>query len=243
MTHGQYFQLFWSLLSEYSPPTFDNDLDIGEPPLTIKNLAHLNFPLSQLSSSGVGQAGPLSGVIRDIQYEFKAHKSTKIMGYVNNLEKILEKYTFKFNWYNALHWLIKICIYLAKRGLKKWIEKRPETSPRKDVNWEYKPDTHRKMINFYKSSNEEIESLNKEYNLNIPANPKRIIFGHSHRPIGIKESNKLVIQPFKGQILSVPMFNTGGWLEEESGGKRQFNGIEIFTYETGKGINSVKIGG
>jgi hypothetical protein len=39
------------------------------------------------------------------------------------------------------------------------------------------------------------------------------------------------------------MFNTGGWLEEESRGKRQFNGIEIFTYETGKGINSVKIGG
>jgi hypothetical protein len=31
----------------------------------------------------------------------------KIMGYVNNLEKVLEKYTFKFNWYNPLHWLIK----------------------------------------------------------------------------------------------------------------------------------------
>jgi hypothetical protein len=35
------------------------------------------------------------------------------------------------------------------------------------------------------------------------------------------------------------MFNTGGWLEEGSEG--QFNGIELFTYETGKGISSVKI--
>ena len=239
ITHGQYFQLFWSLLSEWAPTTFGKELDIGEPPLTIKNLAHLNFPLSQLSSSGVGQAGPLSDVIRDIQYEFKASSSKKIMGYVNNLEKTLEKDTFKFVWYNPLHWLIKIGIYFAKRGLKKWIEKRADSSPRQDENWEYKPDTHRKMINFYKSSNAEIESLNKENSLSIPVNPKKIIFGHSHRPIGIKDSNQLVIQPFNDQSLNVTMFNTGGWLEEGSGG--QFNGIELFTYETGKGISSAQI--
>jgi predicted phosphodiesterase len=241
MTHGQYFQLFWSLLSEWAPTTFGKELDIGEPPLTIKNLAHLNFPLSLLSSSGVGQAGPLSDVIRGIQYEFKAHKSKKIMGYVNNLEKALEKETFKYNWYNPIHWLIKVGIYLAKRGLKKWIEKRPESSPRKDEEWEYKPDTHRKMINYYKSSKTEIEGLNQENNLNIPVNPAIIVFGHSHRPIGIKDTKRLVIQPLNDPNVNVTMFNTGGWLEEESSGK--FNGIELFTYETGKGIRSVKIGG
>jgi len=241
MTHGQYFQIFWSLLSEYAPTTFGKELDIGEPPLTIKNLAHLNFPLSLLSSSGVGQAGPLSDVIRDIQYEFKAHRSKKIMGYVNNLEKDLVKETFKYNWFNPLHWLIKLGIYLAKRGLKKWIEKRPDSSPRRDEEWEYKSDTHLKMINYYKSSNAEIESLNKENSLNIPINPKMVIFGHSHRPIGIKDAGRLTIQPFEDQSLIVTMFNTGGWLEEGSKGK--FNGIELFTYETGKGISSLKIGG
>jgi len=239
MTHGQYFQLFWSLLSEWAPPIFGKELDIGEPPLTIKNLAHLNFPLSQLSSSGVGQAGPLSDVIRKIQYEFKANGSKKIMGYVNNLEKALKKDTFKFNWYNLKHWLIKIGICFAKMGLKKWVEKWTDSSPRQDKTWEYKPDTQRKMINYYKSSNAEIESLNKENSLNIPVNPKMIIFGHSHRPIGIKDSKRLVIQPFNDQSLNVPMFNTGGWLKEGSGG--QFTGIELFTYETGKGISSVKI--
>jgi len=95
------------------------------------------------------------------------------------------------------------------------------------------------MINYYKSSNAEIESLNKENSLNIPVNPKMIIFGHSHRPIGIKDSKRLVIQPFTDQSLNVTMFNTGGWLEEGSGG--QFNGIELFTYETGKAISSAKI--
>jgi len=239
MTHGQYFQLFWSLLSEWVPPIFGKELDIGEPPLTIKNMAHLNFPLSQLSSSGVGQAGPLSDVIRDIQYEFKANRSKKIMGYVNNLENGLEKDIFQFIWYNPFHWLIKIVIYFAKRGLKRWIEKRPDASPRQDENWEYNPDTHRKMINYYKSSNAEIESLNNENGLKIPVNPKMIIFGHSHRPIGMKDSKRLVIQPFNDQSLNVTMFNTGGWLEEGSEG--QFNGIELFTYETGKGISSVKI--
>jgi predicted phosphodiesterase len=241
MTHGQYFQQFWSLLSEWAAPTFGTDLDVGEPPLTIKNLAHLNFPLSQLSSSGVGQAGPLSDVINEIQYEFKAHRSEKIMGYVNNLEKALGKETFKFNWYNPLHWLIKMGIYLAKRRLKKWIEKRPETSPRKNKDWEDRDDTKQKMKNYYKSCKIEIEILNKENNLNIPVNPNMIIFGHSHRPIGIREANRLVIQPFEGQSLNVPMFNTGGWLEDEEAGQKLFNGIEIFKYETGKGIDSVKI--
>ena len=107
------------------------------------------------------------------------------------------------------------------------------------IQWEHKPDTNQKMINYYKSSNAEIESLNKENNLNIPVNPKMIIFGHSHRPIGIKDSKQLVIQPFNDKSLNVTMFNTGGWLEEGSGG--QFNGIELFTYETGKGISSAKI--
>jgi len=161
------------------------------------------------------------------------------MGYVNNLEKALGKETFKFNWYNPLHWPIKILICWAKCKLKKCIEKRPDSSPRQDENWEYKPDTHRKMINYYKSSNAEIESLNKENSLNIPVNPKMIIFGHSHRPIGIKDSKRLVIQPFKDQSSNVSMFNTGGWLKEGSEG--QFNGIELFTYETGKGISSIKI--
>jgi predicted phosphodiesterase len=241
MTHGQYFQLFWSFLSEYAPPVFGKELDIGELPPTIKNLAHLNFPLSQLSSSGVGQAGPLSDVIREIQKEFKAHRSKKIMGYVNNLENILKKDTLKFKWYNPSHWLIKLGMNWAKGKLRNWIETRPESSPRKDETWEYKSDTHRKMGNYYKSSNKEIESLNRQNNSNIPVNPRMMIFGHSHRPIGIKESNRLVIQPFEDQSLSVPMFNTGGWLEEENGGQKQFNGIELFTYETGKGIDSVTI--
>ncbi|MDH5385344.1 MAG: hypothetical protein OEY18_11605, partial [Candidatus Aminicenantes bacterium] len=78
-------------------------------------------------------------------------------------------------------------------------------------------------------------------NLNIPINPKMIIFGHSHRPIGVNDSNRLAIQPFEDHSLNVPMFNTGGWLEEEKEGKKQFNGIELFTYETGKGIHSVTI--
>lgn len=241
MTHGQYFQLFWSLLSEYAPPVFEEELAIGELPPTIKNLAHLNFPLSQLSSSGVGQAGPLSDVIRDIQYEFKAHRSEKIMIYVNNLENILKREKFKFKWYNPSHWLIKIGINWAKGQLKKWIEKRPESSPRKDKDWEYKPETHRKMKDYYKSSNAEIENLNKENALMIPVNPKMMIFGHSHRPIGIREPNKVVIRPFEDQSQNVPVFNTGGWLEEETGGHKQFNGIELFTYETGKGIDSVTI--
>jgi hypothetical protein len=241
MTHGQYFQLFWSLLSEWAPSILKDDLKIDYPPLMIKNLAHLNFPLSQLASSGVGQAGPLSEVIRDIQYDFKDHDSANISKYVNNLESRLRKDTFKFKWYKPAHWLIKIGLYWAKKGLKNWIEKIPPLPPRKDSDWEYKPVTHQIMVNYYRSSSAEINALNQEYGFSIPKHPKKVIFGHSHRPIGLNEPERLIIKPLDHSDFQVPMFNTGGWLTEERSGEKKFNGIEIITYETGQGMRSVRI--
>jgi UDP-2,3-diacylglucosamine pyrophosphatase LpxH len=240
LTHGQYFQFFWSLISEWAPKIFGEDIKT-EIPLIIKNVAHLNFPLSQLSSSGVGQAGPLTDVIRQIQYDFKDQEPERIMKYVDNLERALKSYVFKFKWYKPCDWLKKLAMSLAKKELKKWIEKRPITSPREDEEWEYKPDTNQKMVNYYKSSQVEINSLNEDNELDIPAKPNKIIFGHSHRPIGLKESKRLIIKPLQDSNLEVPLFNTGGWLIEEKDGKKAFDGIEIFTYETRKGINSVSI--
>ena len=241
MTHGQYFQLFWSLLSEWAPSILKDDLKIEYPPLMIKNLAHLNFPLSQLASSGVGQAGPLSEVIRDIQYDFKDYDSANIMKYVNNLENRLKKDTFTFKWYKPAHWLIKIGLYWAKKGLKNWIEKMPPLPPRKDSDWEYKPATHQIMTHYYRSSSAEINILNRESGLDIPLQPKKVIFGHSHRPIGLNEPERLILKPLDQSDFQVPMFNTGGWLIEERSGEKKFNGIEIITYETGQGMRSVRI--
>lgn len=241
MTHGQYFQLFWSLLSEWAPFVFEEALEIDPSPITIKNMSHLNFPLSQLTSSGVGQAGPLSETVLDIQNDFKAHRSKNIMKYINNLEKLLRRDTFKFKWYKPLHWLIIMGLCWVKKGLKNWIEERPPLPPRKDTDWEYKPSTHQIMINYYKSSSAEIEALNRDYQLDIPVHPKKIIFGHSHRPIGLNEPERLILKPLDRSDFKVPMFNTGGWLIEERGGKMQFDGIEIITYETGKAMKSERI--
>jgi len=241
MTHGQYFQLFWSLLSEWAPFIFEDALEIESFPLTIKNLSQLNFPLSQLTSSGVGQAGPLSETVLDIQHDFKAHRSENIMKYINNLEKLLRLDTFKFKWYKPLHWLIIMGLYWVKKGLKNWIEEMPPLPPRKDADWEYKPSTHQIMINYYRSSCAEIETLNHDYQLDIPVHPEKIIFGHSHRPIGLNEPECLVLNPLEQSDFRVPMFNTGGWLIEERAGKKQFNGIEIITYQTGKAMKSIRI--
>lgn len=241
MTHGQYFQLFWSLLSEWAPFIFEDALDVESSPLTIKNLAHLNFPLSQLTSSGLGQAGPLSETVLDVQYEFKVHRSENVMKYINNLERLLKQDTFKFKWYKPLHWLIIMGLYWVKKGLKNWIEEMPPLPPRKDADWEYRPKTNRIMNNYYRSSCAEIEALNRDYSLDIPVHPEKIIFGHSHRPIGLNEPDRLILTPLDRSDFKVPMFNTGGWLIEERGGTKKFNGIEIITYETGKGMSSVRI--
>jgi hypothetical protein len=239
MTHGQYLQTFWSLISDWAPAVFHMELNVNQP-LTAKNLVALNFPLSQLSSSGVGQAGPLTDVIRQIQYDFKKGKPEKLEVYLDNLRKGLCTRLLKTKWYNPIDWVKKCALGAVKKSIIKGIMA-PHPSPRENGGWEYEPETLRRMSAYYLSGCDEIERLNSEYEMNLPPRPSKLIFGHSHRPIALKSTAHPVLKPFGRDLVQVPVFNTGGWLENDNGGQGGFCGAELFLYETGKGLRSETI--
>ena len=240
LTHGQYFQVFWSLVSEWAPRLFQSDLKVNIP-LIMKNLVQLNFPVSQLSSSGVGQAGPLTDVTRQIQFDFKNNKPDRLKKYLDSLQNEICDNVLRTNWYNPFDWLKKGAISLIKKSILKGIQETPHASPREDETWEYRPETLQKMSSYYLSSCEEIKSLNAEYGMNIPNRPSMIIFGHSHRPIALQSQKHPILQPFPGDPFQLPVYNTGGWLERQIGGKKIFSGIELFIYETDQPLKSVTI--
>jgi len=232
MTHGQYFQVFWALVSDWAPKVFQADLKVNQPLLSTKNLVELNFPLSQLSSSGVGQAGPLTDVIRQIQYDFKSSKPERIEVYLDNLKKEICSSVLKTKWYNPFDWLKKGVLGIVKKAIMKGIMA-PHPSPKDDETWDKKPETLEKMSAYYLSGCEEIKWLNSEYEMNIPLRPTKLIYGHTHKPIPLQCEKPPYLKPFSGDPFQVPTFNAGCWLEDR--------GAELFLYETGKGLMSVSI--
>lgn len=235
LTHGQYFQVFWSLLSDWAPKVFQTDLKVAVPPL-IKILTHLNFPLSQLSSSGVGQAGPLTNVIRQVQYDFKNQRTEKIGVYLDNLLREI-----RTNYLQKTALLTRLAFWILKKKVIKEIKKAPHLAPKEDEGWEYRPGTLDKMTAYYLSSCDEIREINNQNSLSYPHQPGKLIFGHSHRPIGIASSTRPSLKPFPNRLDEIPVYNTGGWLQKEPGNRSTFSGIELFIYETGNPIRSVRI--
>ncbi len=231
MTHGQYFQVFWSLISEWAPKVFQADLRVNQP-LSIKNVVELNFPLSQLSSSGVGQAGPLTDVTRQMQYDFKKGIPDRLRIYLDNFCKKMCAEILKPKWYNPFDWLKKGALNRIKKSILKGLSK-PHLAPKEEENWGAKPETLKKISEYYLSACDEIRWLNSSYDMNIPDRPNKLIFGHTHKPIALQALKPPSFKPFIGTPFEVRVFNTGAWLE----GK----GAELFLYETGKGLWSVPI--
>lgn len=236
LTHGQYFQTFWSLGSDWAPKIFQDKLSV-QLPLCTKSLAQLNFPLSQLSSSGVGQAGPLTERVKEIQSEFKSGDTKNIEIYLGNLKKAIYTELIKAKWYNPADWLKKGAIRYVEKQIIKAIKK-GHSAPRDNESWEMDPNTQQKMIDYYLSSCQEIMWINERTNQNIPERPSKLIFGHTHRPIPIEGSN-LSISPYPEK--PVPIYNTGSWLEKSKDGSMEFRGAEVFIYESVQGLKSVRI--
>jgi hypothetical protein len=73
VTHGQYFDFYWSFLGKWALKIIKGDLDIKD--YSLLNLVEtvgINLPTSQLACSSVGQAGPLTGVILKLQLNSKS---------------------------------------------------------------------------------------------------------------------------------------------------------------------------
>lgn len=241
LTHGHYLEMYWALAGEWAMKIASEDLRVGNV-LSLKEMVAINFPLSQLACSGVGQAGPLTKVVRQVQRDAKDGKLDKIEKYLDRADNEIDKLT-RHPWYKQyLEWLTDIASDKIKKMILKSIDSMGET--RYSEEFIHKEEVLGRFKNFFRASLIEIDQLNHQLEVenryNIPP-PKYIIFGHTHQPIpwGAEDAPKTLAGD---SMQPVFLFNTGGWLNRHGAGdKVEFCGAEVFTYTTDEGLKSISI--
>ena len=234
ITHGHYLENFWSFASEWILKIAQEDVNLGDA-YDLWELVALNLPLCQLSCSGIGQAGPLTTLVQKIQREAKDKEFTRIDGYIDKLDKIIDR-ELAYSDLSPKEWFSDLVLNEMKAKLKDAIKNRKTTRFREEFM--SNPEVLKRFRTFYDASCVELVVLNHKLTDSIP-NPDKIIFGHTHRPIRwlAPEAPKAMVD----SGVPVWMYNTGGWLwrRHESGG-REFCGAEIFIYDV-NGFSSVTI--
>ena len=90
LTHGHYFEAYWTLLGEWAMRIAGEDLPLehsGE--VSIRELVGLNFPLHQLACSGVGQARPLTALARRLQLDLIGGDTARVDRYLRHVVMLL----------------------------------------------------------------------------------------------------------------------------------------------------------
>jgi hypothetical protein len=237
ITHGHYLEAVWPMIGEWAVKVFGKqDLNV-ERPLNLVDMASVNFPMCQLMSSGVGQAGALTDLIQSIQQETKNHNLGNIKRYLNNFIKAIADYKYLSLLKKAA--LIPVLLagkYLLLNSLSKF------NDARYDREILDKPEVQDRFWNYYGAGRKEIDMLNSNYKLDIPL-PLLMIFGHTHCPLPWKNIPARVLPGrLESDKKDIVLFNTGGWLNRHDKEKQiEFCGARVYKYETGKGITSVAV--
>jgi predicted phosphodiesterase len=237
ITHGQYLEPFWSVLGEWGLKIIGGDLDVKELKLlNMQELVGVNFPLSQMSCSALGQAGPLTKVVQKLEHELKGQNVQRVETYLDRLGNEIKPHLRGIG-----KLLGSIGYYFAKRAVLKALSKTETTRYRTEFIED--SNVRQRFENFYNSAVYEISEMKTKYNIDIPL-PTKMIFGHTHQPIPWNSPNAPSIKlPQLPEGTSLSMFNTGGWLNKiDEYNEPKFCGAEIFFYETGKGFYSESIG-
>ena len=233
ITHGQYLETYYALAGELARRIARCDLFQGEEirPLILQEIVSVNFPLNQLACTGIGQAGPLTKVIRDLQREVKDDDLRRIKKYSSRLYGAIAD-MFDIPWYK------KLLLWPAFRMMK-WAllsKLRDYHEARFDETF-LKPGRNRDyFIHYYRESVKEIENLEKlveDLERALPI-PEAVIFGHTHVPFSWEKPMDALDIDGK----TVRPYNAGGWLNKKDG---DFVGAEVFTYDTDSGLGSISI--
>ncbi|MBU0699464.1 MAG: metallophosphoesterase [Proteobacteria bacterium] len=238
VTHGQYFEAYWAMACEWAMKLALEDLKIGSA-LDLKEMVGINFPLSQLACSGVGQAGPLTKVVRQVQRDVKDADLRRVKKYLDRLDYEVDKLT-RFPWYKQyLEWLTDMVSDQIKKMALEFIGNMEDT--RYSEEFIHKKEVQDRFMNFFSASLLEIDNLNIKYGYDIPL-PRYVIFGHTHQPIpwGAPDAPKAKTASDAG-IQQITLYNAGGWLNKKDENVEKFVGAEVFIYSTEEGFTSIPI--
>jgi UDP-2,3-diacylglucosamine pyrophosphatase LpxH len=229
ITHGHYLEPAWALLSEVGPLVVGQQ-KLGGDFIDLEEMVKINFPLNQLLSSGVGQAGPLTTVVRQTQQQIKDGQLHDVERYVNNLDDLVDGLT-DFGWYNPKEWLTDLVSNTVKEALVNSL--RQYKSTRYNTEFARDPLVVKRLKRYYAASLFELHLLGEEHGYGAIPRPTRIIFGHTHDPVPWTDrSLKMLV----GET-PVRLHNTGGWLFKQD---NEWTGAEVFRYRDGS-MDSVRV--
>jgi len=234
LTHGHYFEQFWSFAGTVLPHLVKNDPDCGERirEMNMVDLVSVNFPLCQLSSSGIGQAGVLTDIARSIQGDIVSGKLNITKKYLNRLAGYIDSKTDSKKWYSPIVELFEgLLLKKAVSVILKKLSSKQETLHELIVKED--SETIERLDSYLNASMKEFKDIEPDLSGEI-----NFIFGHTHVPINF---DSLEVPEIKLGSRKIKMFNTGGWVREPDGaGKSNFCGAVVFRYDKKNGFTSVE---
>lgn len=239
VTHGQYLQDYWAFMAEFAKEIAGDDLKLGGGTVpSIEDLVAVNFPLNELASSGIGQAGPLTVVAQQVEAEVKAGEFGRVEKYVRRLQSWIDaKATFsawRFIKEPASDAALKFAADKMLAGLKQI------DAARYDKEFATKETVQRRFLRYYRASLMEAQELRSEHAVDVGV-PTHFLFGHTHEPIPWGDPSAPGVY-VTDTAQRVTLHNMGGWLWRHGiapGASRI--GAEVFVYETGSGMMSVTV--
>jgi len=231
LTHGHYFEAFWSVAAEWTALLAFDDLELESEEMSLREVVGVNLPLHQLACTGIGQARPLSSIARTIQREI-------FQGKTDTLDKYFDRLTRWVRSDRGRAWPHRVLASLALR----WASAKFLSVVRSLEHTRYsrefltRPSVRERFRQYYRYSLAETNRLMSEHGIEIPR-PTHVVFGHTHQPIPWQTEE--LVDLVDGN--PVTFCNTGGWVLRENRSSLDFVGAEVLLYETGSGVRSVSI--
>lgn len=220
VTHGHYFEGYWSFASRLAPVIFGDDLRFGtkEKVPTIDELVAIDFPTNELGSSGMGQAGPLTAVFRTIAMEVREGKLGRVRTYLENAADELDAWAKTSS---GKGWFERQMLHFATKHLIAWVLEQLEQQRDGLVSFARFNETFFEDQDILTNIANYLEACNLEHS-KIPdadgqpiQRPSRVIFGHTHVPITPdRPARPSLPAPYCGE--SIEFWNTGGWLRPDA---------------------------
>lgn len=234
VTHGHYFEAYWALASDWLLHFGGDAVKLETAGLpNLQELVGLNLPLNQLACTGIGQAEPLTTLVRRLQRDVERGRLGELTRCLDRLEaRLLAERSSGSRMRRA-----------AERYVLRWIKRWILATLAGNEQARYsrlflnRPAVRDRFRRYFRYSLNEIAQLSREHAIDIPV-PSHVVFGHTHQPIpwGTDE----LVDRIDGQ--TVRFCNTGGWLlKDDLPGGTEFVGAEIVMYETGRGFRSQSV--
>jgi UDP-2,3-diacylglucosamine pyrophosphatase LpxH len=224
MTHGHFFERYWSLVGEFALAVAGPDLKVERPGrLDIEEWCRVNCPLNELASASLGQTGPLVDVIHRVQKEVNHGRTPHTRRYVRRTAGFLRA---ELGGGPLTRLLIGFALKLLERFAIRKLTRR--TSARGHGSRFFRqPDVQARIAQYLDACRFEMASL--PVLAGRPA-PQTLLCGHTHHAIGPDAAERV---PLAGGA-SIRVLNAGAWLPPDDA-RDPFPGA-VFRYRSGEGF-------